>query len=230
MFKDISAILTDIEGTCTSLSFVKETLFPYSYDNMATFVAQHAQQAEIAPLLQQVAASMGDPPVSQEQIVQQLRDWIRSDQKIPALKSLQGYQWQYGYERGDFHGHLYEDAYLAFKSWRERGLALYVYSSGSVKAQQLLFAHTRFGDISNWFNGFFDTAVGAKVEPAAYQRIAQEIGKTASQILFLSDIEAELDAASESGMQVACLHRESSPLSSKYTIAKDFTQIDNSLS
>lgn len=229
MFNDITAILTDIEGTCTSLRFVKDTLFPYSRENMAQFVAQHADDPAIIPLLQQVATSLGDAQASQAQIVQQLRDWIDSDQKIPALKSLQGFQWQFGYERGDFHGHVYEDAYAAFKVWRDRGLLLYVYSSGSVKAQQLLFAHTRYGDISSWFDGFFDTAVGAKTEPAAYQQIAKEIGQAPSRILFLSDIEAELDAASESGMQVACLQRESTTSPSKYTIAKDFNEIDRKL-
>ena len=225
MFHEVKAVLTDIEGTCTALSFVKDTLFPYSRENMETFVVKHAQDKEIAPLLRQVAQHMENEQATQQQLVAQLRQWIDADLKIPALKTLQGFQWQVGYQQGDFHGHLYEDAYLAFKQWKQRGIKLYVYSSGSVQAQKLLFSHTRYGDISSWFSGFFDTAMGAKSEANAYRRIAQEIGLNAKHILFLSDVEAELDAASNSGMQVACLQRESE-FSSRYFVAKNFSTID----
>jgi len=225
MFQNVKAILTDIEGTCTSLSFVKDTLFPYSRENMANFVAQYADVEEVSTLLKQVAEEIKDNNPSREQIVSLLRQWIDADLKIPALKALQGYQWQKGYENGDFHGHVYEDAYTAFQQWRNMGIKLYVYSSGSVKAQKLLFSHTHYGDLSEWFSGFFDTAGGAKSEAASYQHISREIGLPPQRILFLSDVESELDAATESGMQVACLQRESD-FPCKYFVAKDFSTLE----
>jgi len=224
MFKNIHAIITDIEGTCTSLSFVKDTLFPYSHVNMASFIADHAEDKDIAPLLQQVAQQMKNEQATPEQLVAQLRQWIKADLKIPALKALQGHQWQKGYDKGDFHGHLYQDAYQVLKHWRDSGIKLYVYSSGSVKAQKLLFSHTEYGDISGWFSGFFDTAIGGKTDADAYHRISQEIGYAPQHLLFLSDVLAELDAANKSGMQVACLQRDQEQ-PCNYFIAKDFSEI-----
>jgi len=224
MFKNINVILTDIEGTCTSLSFVKDTLFPYSRNNMASFIADHADDREIAELLRQVAQEMGGGTPDQKQLVAQLQLWIDKDLKIPALKAIQGYQWQAGYQKGDYFGHLYDDAYHAFKNWLDKGIRLYVYSSGSVKAQKLLFSHTEYGDLSGWFSGNFDTAIGAKTQTDSYRRIAQEIGQAPQHILFLSDVIAELDAAHESGMQVASLQRDNQ-YSCHYFIAKDFSQI-----
>ena len=223
-FHHVNAILTDIEGTCTSLSFVKDTLFPYSRETMANFVAKHADDPEIAKLLRDVAQQLGNEQARLPQLVDQLQRWIDEDQKIPALKAIQGFQWQYGYQQGDFTGHLYQDAYDQFQYWRSRQIDLYVYSSGSIKAQKLLFSHSTYGDISDWFAGFFDTGVGKKTDTQSYQRIAAEISQASANILFLSDITAELDAAHQSGMQVACLQR-STPVPCNYFVANDFNAI-----
>lgn len=206
----IQAILTDIEGTTSSLSFVKDVLFPYARERMADFVRQHAHepavQAQLQALREQAGADMDE-----NQVIAQLLRWIDEDQKITPLKALQGMIWETGYRQGHFTGHVYADAARRLKQWHAQGIPLYVYSSGSVPAQQLLFAHTDFGDLTPLFSGYFDTTVGGKREPASYQAIADAIAIEAGCILFLSDIEAELDAARAAGMQTCWLVRDAQP-------------------
>jgi enolase-phosphatase E1 len=203
----VRAILTDIEGTTSSLSFVKEVLFPYARERLGDFVRAQGQEPQVRELLQQVAAVTGKP-ITDEEAVIQLRQWVDEDRKITPLKALQGLVWETGYRNGDYLGHVYPDAVRHLRQWRERGLQLYVYSSGSVHAQKLLFGHTEFGDLTPLFSGYFDTRVGAKQEAASYRKIAAAIALPAEEILFLSDIEAELDAASEAGMKTCWLLRE----------------------
>lgn len=204
----IRAVVTDIEGTTSSLSFVKEVLFPYARRHIGRFVREHAGETQVAALLGEARREMGDPSADLETVIAQLIDWIDKDRKATPLKGLQGLIWEAGYEAGDFTGHVYEDAVTALRAWHARGLRLYVYSSGSVYAQKLLFAHTAFGDLTPLFSGYFDTRTGAKVETPSYQRIAGQIGLAPDAILFLSDIEAELNAARAAGMQTCQLVRE----------------------
>jgi enolase-phosphatase E1 len=119
--------------------------------------------------------------------------------------------WEAGYQSGDYQGHIYPDAAEALRQWHGQGLQLYVYSSGSVHAQKLLFGHTDHGDLTPLFSGYFDTRVGAKQETASYRNIAESLGLPAHEILFLSDIEAELDAAKSAGMATCWLVREGAP-------------------
>jgi enolase-phosphatase E1 len=116
--------------------------------------------------------------------------------------------WEAGYQQGDFKGHIYFDAVENIRKWKAKGLDLYVYSSGSVQAQKLLFAHTDYGDLTPLFSGYFDTHIGGKKEPQSYRNIANSIGIDAEQLLFLSDIKEELDAAKAAGYQTAWLVRE----------------------
>lgn len=204
----VRAILTDIEGTTSSLSFVKEVLFPYVRERLGDFVRAHGQEPQVRELLQQVAAVTGRSLTDEEAVIQ-LRQWVDEDRKITPLKALQGLVWETGYRSGDYLGHVYPDAARNLRQWRAQGLQLYVYSSGSVHAQKLLFGHTEFGDLTHLFSGYFDTRVGAKQEAASYRKIAEAIALPADEILFLSDIEAELDAASEAGMKTCWLLRES---------------------
>lgn len=207
----VKAILTDIEGTTSAISFVKEVLFPYARERMAEFVATHGDKPEVRELLEETCRMEGHA-FDKGWAVQKLIQWIDEDRKTPPLKAIQGLIWEYGYKNGDFTGHLYEDAYRGLKRWREQGLKLYVFSSGSVQAQQLLFSHTPWGDLTSWFSGFFDTRTGAKQESVSYHAIAEQIGLPAEEILFLSDVEAELNAAGEAGMQTKLLAREAQPL------------------
>jgi enolase-phosphatase E1 len=116
--------------------------------------------------------------------------------------------WEAGYQQGDFKGHIYPDAVENLKKWKAKGLDLYVYSSGSVQAQKLLFAHTDYGDLTPLFSGYFDTLIGGKKEPQSYSNIAKNIDIPPEHLLFLSDIKEELDAAKTAGYQTTWLVRE----------------------
>lgn len=204
---NIHAVVTDIEGTTSSLSFVKDVLFPYARERLGDFVRTHARDPQVGQLLQDVRDQVG-AELDVEAIIDQLNAWIDADKKITPLKALQGLLWEKGYEQGDFQGHIYADAYQQLNSWHERGISLYVYSSGSVYAQKLLFGHTEYGDLNYLFTDYFDTRIGAKVEAAAYGEIIRIIGQDGGNVLFLSDIEAELDAAKSAGLHGCWLMRE----------------------
>ncbi|BAV32492.1 haloacid dehalogenase [Sulfuricaulis limicola] len=203
----IKAILTDIEGTTSSLSFVKDVLFPYARERMAEFVRAHTAEPAVRKELDEVRRITGEN-LSDPEVIEQLIRWIDEDRKITPLKSLQGMIWEDGYKKGDFRGHMYEDAARHLKQWQQAGLRLYVFSSGSVQAQKLLFAHTEYGDLTPLFSGYFDTTVGSKREADSYCKIAEAIDTAPGDILFLSDIREELDAARAAGMQVTWLVRD----------------------
>jgi enolase-phosphatase E1 len=203
----IRAIVTDIEGTTSSLSFVKDVLFPYARERMASFVREHGDEPQVRELLQQVSAEAGRK-LGDDEAVAQLQHWIDEDRKVTPLKALQGLVWEAGYRNGDYQGHIYDDAAEYLRRWHEQGIQLYVYSSGSVYAQKLLFGHTAHGDLTPLFSGYFDTQVGHKQETGSYQRIAGDIGLPPAEILFLSDIKAELDAAAAAGMRTCWLVRD----------------------
>jgi enolase-phosphatase E1 len=221
----IDSILTDIEGTTSSLSFVRDVLFPYSRAHLPAFIKAHAQDPLIQKELEAINQLKG-AVLSQQEALDQLLTWIDQDQKVTPLKALQGLIWEAGYEQGDFHGHLYEDAARMLKVWASQGFKLYVFSSGSIKAQKLLFGHTEEGDLSPLFSDFFDTRIGSKQDPEAYRAIARATRQAASNILFLSDIGTELDAARAAGMATTQLIRENQPIhSEQHAVAKTFDDI-----
>lgn len=221
-------ILTDVEGTTTSIRFVHDSLFPYSSEKMESFLRDRGSDPVVAGLLGDVArtveAESGSKPAFSG-CVDALKIWILSDRKHPALKGLQGLIWKDGYETGEILGHLYEDVPPAFRRWRERGLGLGIYSSGSVLAQRLLFGHTRFGDLNPLIQDNFDTAVGPKREASSYRRIAEKLSLSPSSILFLSDIAEELAAARKIGFAVLQLVREGTSPSIEFETAADFRSI-----
>lgn len=203
----IKAILTDIEGTTSSLSFVKDVLFPYAAERLPAFVREHREDPQVAALLEDVRA-VADGAMDEDALIAAMLAWIAIDRKITPLKALQGLIWEEGYARGDFRGHVYADAARRLRVWHAAGLRLYVYSSGSVHAQKLLFGHTDDGDLTPVFSGFFDTRIGGKRERESYRAIASEIGLPPAEILFLSDIREELEAARDAGMATTALRRE----------------------
>ena len=204
------AIVTDIEGTTTSLSFVHEVLFPYAARRLPGFVRERGHEPQVRRLLDGALRLTGAAP-SDEALVEVLRGWMAEDRKVGPLKALQGLMWEEGYRRGDFQGHVYEDAARRLREWHARDLRLYVYSSGSVYAQMLLFGHTPYGDLTPLFRGYFDTGIGGKKEPESYAAILRELGLPGADVLFLSDVRAELDAAAASGLCTACLVRGEGP-------------------
>lgn len=223
----IKAILTDIEGTTTSLSFVKDVLFPYADQQMEAFVVAHRQDPVVAQLIDDVRLETGNAVLSLAGAIAQLRQWIAEDKKITPLKTIQGLMWEEGYRNGDFTGHVYEDAVRNLLHWHELGLKLYVYSSGSVYAQKLLFGYSDAGDLTPLFSGYFDTSVGHKRDATSYQAIVTAIGLAASEILFLSDIAAELDAAAQAGLKTCCLVRDHEPTDTlQHPWVKNFDELN----
>lgn len=209
----IKAIITDIEGTTSSLSFVKDGLFPYARTHIGDFLRANFNNEIVKKLLIDINAEVGNE-LNLEQAIEQLIQWIDDDKKITSLKSLQGLIWEEGYQRGELVGHLYEDTIRNLQNWKAQGFDLYIYSSGSVYAQKLLFGHTEAGDLTPLFSGYFDTHIGGKQDSSSYENIVAHIGFPAEQLVFLSDIEAELNAAQAAGLQTIWLTRDATPQSS----------------
>jgi enolase-phosphatase E1 len=222
--RGVAVVLLDVEGTTTPISFVTDVLFPYARRHLRAFLRGHSSDAEVRDAVdllgderrdQTDASAHGDDDDSVAAYAERLMD---RDSKSTGLKTLQGLIWKEGFERGDLRGAVFDDVPPAFRRWRSAGVRTAIYSSGSVLAQKLLFGSTRFGDLTADLDAYFDTAVGAKRDPASFRRIADVLGVDPSSILFVSDIAAELDAARESGCQVALITR---PGNSPQSVSRD---------
>lgn len=203
----MKAILTDIEGTTSSIDFVHQTLFPYARAHLRRFLAARGNDPAVRRELAEVMRIEGRE-LTIEAAAGVLEAWIDADKKVTPLKALQGMIWRQGYEAGELKGHVYDDTPSFLRKWHDRGLKLYVYSSGSVEAQKLIFGHTAHGDLTPLFSGYFDTRVGAKREAPSYKAILRETGLSGPDMLFLSDIGEELDAARAAGMKTCQLLRD----------------------
>ena len=214
------AVLLDIEGTVTPISFVHEVLFPYAREHVSSYLADHFSQQEVQADIQKLreeqssdAEELRQPPIgSIDTAVVYVNRLIDLDRKSPALKSLQGKIWKAGYEDGSLKSPVYSDVVAAFDRWQVVGIKINIFSSGSVLAQQLLFAHTDAGDLTRYIDQYFDTAVGKKIDPQSYLTIAANLSFDPIEILFVSDVVAELDAAKAAGMQTRlCIRPGNSP-------------------
>ncbi|WP_433924242.1 acireductone synthase [Vreelandella sp. 21] len=221
----VRAVVTDIEGTTTDINFVHKVLFPYAQAKLPDFLRANADSPEVAEQISTVRREMGDADATLEAVIAQLLHWIETDQKVTPLKALQGMVWADGYQRGDFKGHLYSDVASALRQWQQAGKALYVYSSGSVQAQKLLFGYSEEGDLTPLFSGYFDTHIGHKREATAYQRIIAELDLPPEAVLFLSDVVEELDAAKQAGMQTLQLVREGTQAGNTHACVSRFDEI-----
>jgi enolase-phosphatase E1 len=221
----IRAVLTDIEGTTSSIDFVHDELFPYARTHLRRFLREHAHEPAVRAELDEVQR-LEQRTLTDDEAAGVLERWIAEDRKATPLKSLQGMIWRVGYEAGTLQGHVYADTPEFLRRWHADGRKLYVYSSGSEEAQKLIFGHTAYGDLTSLFSGFFDTRVGAKREADSYREIARRIGIDAGEILFLSDIGEELDAAREAGMQTCQLLRDAKARPSPaHAQARDFAGV-----
>ncbi|MEY4193955.1 MAG: hypothetical protein RLZZ226_323 [Pseudomonadota bacterium] len=231
----IAAILTDIEGTTTALSFVKEVLFPYSRSHIASFLDANRYSPEVGQLLAE-ARRLADLPDNGDDalLVGRLIEWIDQDRKLTPLKALQGMIWEQGYLRGELQGHLYPEVAEWLTTWQQQGYRLGIYSSGSVHAQKLLFAHTHRGDLTPLFSHYFDTRVGAKQAVDSYREISRLMACTPDALLFLSDMPGELNAAREAGLITCQLIRDAvgQPAAQEepiHPVAHDFSDVNRLL-
>lgn len=213
-----SGVVVDIEGTTTPIAFVHQTLFPFARERLPAWVSAHAD----APELADVRALHPDA-----EPLDTLLRWMDADAKVTPLKTIQGLIWAEGYAAGQLRGALYPDVAPALRAWHAAGVALFVYSSGSVAAQRLIFGHSTDGDLASLFRGFFDTAVGAKRESDSYDRIAISAGIPAAALLFLSDVGAELDAATAAGLRTCQLVRaeDGTVAAEGHPIARGFDKV-----
>jgi len=225
---EVRALLLDIEGTTTPVEFVYQVLFPYARAHAAEYLARHQDSAdcrEAVALLRKEHEA-----VSPAHVLEYVFSLMDRDEKSPGLKALQGLIWRDGYRSGELRGQVYPDVVPAFERWRARGLDIYIYSSGSVLAQKLLFGSTEAGDLTTFLKGYFDTTVGPKKSPDSYSVIATRMHVPPQEILFVSDIDQELDAARTSGMRTALCLRESGdglPGSASHPVIRSFAEILN---
>ena len=199
----IRGVLLDIEGTTTPISFVHDVLFSYARTHLRDYLTKHLDDADVRADVQllrdEAEVSLGGDI---ESIVAHVNLLIDLDRKSTGLKSLQGKIWHEGYASGTLRAQVYADVAPALARWRVAGLNVSIFSSGSVLAQQLLFAHTEAGDLTPFINYYFDTTIGKKGETESYRRIAETLSLSASEMLFVSDVVTELAAARDAGMKV----------------------------
>ena len=225
LLDDVRAILLDIEGTTTPIAFVHDVLFSYAREQVRQFLNDNSAAEDIALLREEHAIDVKEgrnpPPLTAAYV-----EWlIALDRKSTGLKSLQGKIWRQGYESGSLKSQVFDDVAPAFQRWHERGLRISIFSSGSVLAQQLLFAYTEVGDLTRFIDGYFDTRVGKKVEVESYRKIAEAVGLEPEQILFISDVTGELEAASQAAMKTIMSIRPGNEPQSQYPSIRSFDEI-----
>ncbi len=221
-------ILLDIEGTIIPTAFVHDVLFPYAKKRMASYLEAHRTDQEVrrwATACQETVAQESGAWIAYDNLAGILSQWIEGDRKHQGLKALQGMVWEEGYRTGAFAPKLYDDVAPALRRWRQDGLELGIYSSGSTHAQRLLIGHTTDGDLTPLFSHFFDTGIGSKKEPDSYRRIADSLGFQPVDILFLSDAEPELDAAGVAGLETTHVVRPGTTPSSRHPTCSTFDDL-----
>lgn len=224
---DCDYILMDIEGTTSSISFVKDVLFPYFLSNIDDInKLSNIKEVKYAfgQVLRLVKQDENRDITTSEEVILQLKKWCEQDLKITPLKTLQGILWQKGYQNGELLGHVYDDVPVMLENWNLLGKKMGIFSSGSIKAQKLLFSHSVKGNLSTYFSHYFDTQTGSKRESDTYSLISKELTLPSKRILFLSDVIEELAAADIAGMKTIQIEREGNLQSWKLSVS-DFSEI-----
>ena len=208
---DCDYILMDIEGTTSSISFVKDVLFPYFLSNIDDInKLSNIKEVKYAfgQVLRLVKQDENRDITTSEEVIFQLKKWCQQDLKITPLKTLQGILWQKGYQNGELLGHVYDDVPVMLENWNFLGKKMGIFSSGSVNAQKLLFSHSVKGNLSTYFSNYFDTNIGSKRDSDTYSLITKKLALPQNRILFLSDVIEELAAADKAGMKTIQITRE----------------------
>jgi enolase-phosphatase E1 len=235
----VRTILLDVEGTITPLDFVYKVLFPYARSHVQGFLERHGAspdvQRDLTALRQENLddARRGlDPPAlsnheATESLVAYVEWLILRDRKSTPLKSLEGKIWEEGYRSGELRSRIFEDVPPALKRWHEEQRIVSIFSSGSVLAQKLLFGHTTVGDLTRYLSSYFDTTVGSKTDPGSYEKIATVLRSSTLDMLFITDVTAELDAAKAAGLQtLLCLRPGNRPQpANTYKLIRSFTEM-----
>lgn len=226
-FRNVSVILTDIEGTTTSVNFVYEVLFPYFREHLDD-LREMTDEPDIRQALEStknLAEEMYSKSIgSSDELLTVLRQWSLEDKKLTPLKTIQGILWKKGYEQGELKGHVYDDVLPAFKKWSSQRVKIAVFSSGSVMAQKLIFGYSTSGDLTEFLHAYYDTETGGKREETTYRSICEKLEVEAENVLFLSDIVQELEAADKAGMQTIQLVRPGTVTAWRNTVS-DFSEI-----
>jgi len=216
--RDAKIVLLDIEGTTTSISFVKDVLFPYALEKLPSHLRSLSSQKQME-LLQRLQLDikrldsnhpakiqLESNPSAENEIVSYVETMMKHDVKATGLKQLQGDIWKHGYMTShELKGHVYQD-FKPFLQWCEsHSVQVHIYSSGSVGAQKLLFGHSINGNLLNYINNHYDTTVGSKKESSSYENIAKYLKVSLEDIVFISDSESELVAAKKAGIVFAVM-------------------------
>ena len=216
----IDCIILDVEGTTTPVDFVKSTLFSYADRKIQAFLENHQDSADLRDLEADIlgtgvlpenyrrAIGRGDGKERLQALSDAFRYLIAVDSKAQVLKEIEGRIWHDGYSSGELRGQVYSDVPAALRIWKNAGISVYIYSSGSVLSQRLLFSSVPEGDLTAYIDGYFDTAVGGKKDPASYRKISTTISVAPEHILFISDSEEEVEAAVEAGMRGILIIRD----------------------
>jgi enolase-phosphatase E1 len=226
----LNAILLDVEGTTTPIAFVHQTLFGYARARVQEFLERHEAdpdvQSDIALLRAEHAAESPAPNPPMASVSAYVHWLIDHDRKSTGLKSLEGKIWHEGYGAGELVGELYPDVAPALKRWHERGTDIAIFSSGSVQAQRDLFGHSTAGDLTPLIHAYFDTTTGPKSAPQSYSGIAAALGHPPASVLFVSDVEAELEAAQGAGMQTRlCVRGPNAPAAHGHLVIHRFDDL-----
>ncbi len=223
------AVLLDIEGTTTPIHFVYEVLFPYAQRELQNYLEQHWSDPNVQEDLETLMDHFAKQPRDEEgrplsdgedqstvdafksEVIERIEWAMDQDSKHPQLKSLQGRIWQRGYKEGELKAPVYDDVPEALEAWKQAEIPVYIYSSGSVAAQKLLFEHSDHGDLRPYLAGYFDTHTGNKKKPESYRTISDEVGVASDALLFVTDNLEEAEAARQAGLEVAISERPGNP-------------------
>lgn len=218
----VTAVLLDVEGTTSSISFVHDEMFPYARHHLRDYLQQNWDRTEMRETLERLAvdaglphaaAWLGDAPMAEQlqRVVDVVDQWMDEDRKVTGLKQLQGQIWKAGFESGQLVAHVWPDVPPALRQWQQQGIDIRIYSSGSIAAQKLFFGHTEVGSLLECFSGHYDTTSGGKKDAQSYRTIADDWQIDPANILFVSDVVDELQAAAESGLRVLLSCRPGNP-------------------
>lgn len=225
MNEQVRAVLIELEGAAVPMAFVTGTLTPLAQARLAAFIAEHASDPDVEDALEETGRLLGGFDLKLEEAEALLLRWMKQNRKATPLKTIQGLIWRESYEAGSIKSELYPDVAESLRSWASSGRRLFVYSSNSRLAQQLMLSHSASGDLTSLFEEFFDTSIGQKIEPASYRAICERLDLPSGSVLALSGDGEELDAAQSAGLATTLIAREG-PAASRHAVSPDFASLN----